>query len=186
MVHDATGRSDDDLRALPQATQLAVVGLAAVNRNFTHALFERGQLRHFLGHLHGQLPRRAQNQHLRRAQTDVHLFNGRQRKRRGLARTGLGLSHHIGSGKHGGNRLRLNVGGLLIPATHIRLRRPEWEPLFWRDPASGSPPRVPMFPGRLRHSLIESTLPHLSRLSWGPSTGPFSRLCLKSFRSLFF
>ena len=62
VVHDAARRADDDLRAIAQAAQLAVVGLAAVDRNFPHALLEGGELRHFLRDLHGQLARGAEDE----------------------------------------------------------------------------------------------------------------------------
>ena len=65
VVHDAARRADDDVRALAQPEELAVVGLAAVDRQRVEAAFEERQLVDFLGNLHGQLARRAKDQHLR-------------------------------------------------------------------------------------------------------------------------
>ena len=78
MIHHAARRADDDLRALAQAAELAVVTLPAVNRQLAHAALEGRELRDFLGDLHRQFARRTQNQHLRRAQIRIHSLDRRE------------------------------------------------------------------------------------------------------------
>ena len=95
VVHDAARRADDDLRALFEAPELAFVGLAAVNRQGGDAAFEERKFVDFLRHLHGQLARRAQDEHLHRAQVGVGLLDGGNGERGGLAGAGLGLADHV-------------------------------------------------------------------------------------------
>ena len=118
VIHDAAGRADDDLRAVPQAAQLAVVGLAAVDGDFADALFEGGELGNFLGDLHGEFARGAEDQDLRRAETGIDFFDGGERERGGLAGASLRLADHIGAGQEGGDGLGLDVGGFLV--AHLR------------------------------------------------------------------
>ena len=108
VIHDAPRRADDDLRAFAQPAQLPVVGLSAVDRQLAHAAFEERQLGDLLGHLHGQLARRAQDQHLRRAQRRVDPLDRRDREGGGLPRAGLRLADDVGAGQQLRNRLRLN------------------------------------------------------------------------------
>ena len=59
VVHDATGRADDNMRALLQSKKLAVVGLATVDRQSVETAFEERQFVDLLGNLHGQFTGRA-------------------------------------------------------------------------------------------------------------------------------
>ncbi len=112
VVHDAARRADDDLRALPQAQELAVVGLAAIDRQRMNAALEQRQLVDFLRDLHRQFARRAKDEHLRLAFLRIHLFNRGHRKRRGLAGAGLRLAHDVTALLEYGNGLGLNGRGL--------------------------------------------------------------------------
>ena len=113
MVHHAPWRADDDLRAFAQTAELAVVALPAVDRQLAHALLEHRQLRHLLRDLHGQLPRRAEDQHLRPANGYVHALDRRDGKCRGLARAGLRKPDDVGAGEELGNGLGLDRRRLL-------------------------------------------------------------------------
>ena len=113
VVHDAARRADDDVRALAQAEKLAVVGLAAVNRQGVEAAFEEGQLVDFLRNLHRQLARRAKDQNLRVAPRDIHLFNGGGGEGGGFAGAGLGLADHVLARHQQRNGFGLNGSGLL-------------------------------------------------------------------------
>ena len=61
-----------------QAAELALVALPAVDRQLAHAALEERELRDFLGDLHGELARRAEDQDLRRAQTAIDLLDRRE------------------------------------------------------------------------------------------------------------
>ena len=113
VVHDAARRADDDVRALAEAKKLAVVGLAAVNRQGVEAAFEEGQLVDFLGNLDGQLARRAEDQNLGVAPGDIHLFDGRGGEGGGFAGAGLGLADDVLARHEERNGFGLNGRGLL-------------------------------------------------------------------------
>ena len=95
VVHDATGRADDDLRAGRQRAELPLVGLAAVDRHLHQALLEQRQLAELLGHLHRQFARRAEHEHLHLAHPHLHLLDGRDGKRRRFARARGRLAHDV-------------------------------------------------------------------------------------------
>jgi hypothetical protein len=117
VVHDAARRADDDLRPGVQRAELPLVALAAVDRHLHQAFLEKGQLAEFLRHLHRELARRAEHEHLHRAQLHVHLLDGRDGKGRGLARAGGGLADDILAGQPVRNHRRLDGRGFL--ETHL-------------------------------------------------------------------
>ena len=51
VIHDPSGRADDDLRAAAEAGELTLVTGAAIDRQFAHSAFARGEPRHFLGRI---------------------------------------------------------------------------------------------------------------------------------------
>ena len=59
-----------------QAVKLAVVGLAAVNRQRMNAALEERQLMDFLGNLHGQFARGAKDEDLHGALPRIDFFDG--------------------------------------------------------------------------------------------------------------
>ena len=95
VIHDAAGRADDDLRAGAQAAELALVGLAAVDRQLAHAALEEGELRDLLGDLDDELASRAKDDDLRRAQCGIDRLDGGNTERRGLAGAGLRLADNV-------------------------------------------------------------------------------------------
>ena len=95
MVHHAPRRADHHLRPGRQRAELPLVTLPTVDRHLHHAAFEKRQLVDLLGHLHRQLARRTQNQHLHLLDLRVHPLDGRNRKRRRLARSRRRLPHHV-------------------------------------------------------------------------------------------
>ena len=95
VVHDAARRADDHLRAGVERAELPLVALAAVDRHLHQPLLEERQLAELLGHLHRQLARRAEHEHLHRAQFHVHLLDRRDGEGCGLARAGRGLADDI-------------------------------------------------------------------------------------------
>ena len=66
VVHDAAWSPDDDLGAGAQASELPVVGLAAVHREHRQAA-RAPEAVHRLRHLHGELARRGEHQRLHRS-----------------------------------------------------------------------------------------------------------------------
>ena len=96
VVHDPARRADDDLRALPQPVELAVVGLAAVDRQRVDAALEERQLVDLLRDLHGQFARRAKDQHLhRRARPRSTFSMAGTAKAAVLPGAGLRLAHDV-------------------------------------------------------------------------------------------
>jgi hypothetical protein len=108
MVHDPARRADDDLGAFAQPAKLTVITLPAIDWQFAHAALEQRQLGDFLRDLHGQLARRAKNQHLGRTQVAVHPLDGRNGERGRLSRTRLRQSHHVLPLEQGRDGFRLN------------------------------------------------------------------------------
>ena len=91
-----------------QTPELPLVGLAAVDRQFAHAALEKRELRNFFRDLHGELARRAKDQHLRRAETGVDHLNRRNAERGGLAGAGLRLADDVRAFEQDGNGRGLN------------------------------------------------------------------------------
>ncbi len=113
VIHHPARRSDNDLRARAQAAKLPLVGLPAVDWQLAHSAFEEGELRNLFRHLHRQLARRAEHEHLRRAQAGVDLLDRGNCKRRRLAGTGLRLPDHISAFEQDRDRGRLDRRSLL-------------------------------------------------------------------------
>ena len=75
---------------------------------------EQRQLRHLLGHLHGEFARRQEDQTLRRrAVRPCIFFDERDGEGRRLARTGLRLADHVLAREQDGDRRRLHRRGFL-------------------------------------------------------------------------
>ena len=112
VVHHAARRADDDLRALFESPELALVGLAAVNRQRGDAALEERELVDLLRHLHGQFARRAKDEHLHGAQIGIGFLDGGNGECGGLAGPGLGLAHHVLARHQDRNGRGLNRRGL--------------------------------------------------------------------------
>ncbi len=138
------GRADDDLRALLQSVELALVGLPAVNRQRVDAAFEERELVDFLGHLHGQFACGAENEHLHRPLAHVGFLNGGNGEGRRFAGAGLRLADDIVPLHEHRNGLGLNGRGLLeaelVDAFQQFGERPSSENSFMIE-ASWSPQR---------------------------------------------
>ena len=113
VIHDAARRADDNVGALAQTGQLAVIGLAAIDRQGMEAALEERQLVDLLGNLDGQFARGAEDEHLGVAPGHIHFFDGRRGERHRLARPGLRLAGHILALHQEGDGLRLDGRGLL-------------------------------------------------------------------------
>jgi hypothetical protein len=75
VIHDAARRPDDDLGAIAQAAQLPLIRGAAVDGQLAHPAFEERERSHVLGHLHGELARRAEHERLRDAPLRRHALD---------------------------------------------------------------------------------------------------------------
>ena len=99
VVHHAAGGANDDLHARRQRAELPLVALAAVDRHAGDAALEQRELARLLRHLHRQLARRAEDQHLHRALLRVHALDRRDGEGRGLAGAGRGLPDDVAAGQ---------------------------------------------------------------------------------------
>src|SRR5581483_11394545 len=62
VIHHASRRADDNMRALSQAKKLTVIRLSAVNWQCMKAALEKRELVNFFRDLHGEFACRAKNQ----------------------------------------------------------------------------------------------------------------------------
>ena len=115
VIHDPTGRADDDVRATLEAHQLRRVTLAAINGQDVKAFQVRGITLEGLGHLDRKFARRDQHEPLRRAAFDLPAAQHRQRERSRLAGARLGLAEHVLACQQHGNRGGLDRRRRLVP-----------------------------------------------------------------------
>ena len=85
MIHDAARGANDDLSAGLQPPELTLIGLPAVDGQFTHAAFEKRELCDLFRDLNGQLPGRTEDQDLGSAQARIYGLDRRNPERGGLA-----------------------------------------------------------------------------------------------------
>ena len=107
VVHDASRRADDDVRAVLQAVALRAQGCAAAKREDLDIGFGTGQATDFLRHLVGQFACRAQHHGLHGETARIQVGQQRQGKGRRLAAAGLGLGDQVVAGERDGQ-----AGGL--------------------------------------------------------------------------
>jgi hypothetical protein len=112
VIHETAWGANDDLRPLPQALKLTVIGLATVDRQRADASFERGKFMHFLTDLHGELARGTQDEHLHDRLLGIGFFDGGDAESGGLAGTGLGLADDIPALHQEGDGFGLDGRGL--------------------------------------------------------------------------
>ena len=113
VVHDAAGGADDNLRALAEADELAVVGLAAVDGQGVDAALKEGEFVDLFADLDGELAGGAEDEDLDGAELGVGFLNGRDGEGGGLAGTGLGLADDVLAGHQNGDGGGLDGRGLL-------------------------------------------------------------------------
>ncbi len=113
VVHHPPRRPDDHLRALAEAAQLAVNGLAAIDGQDADAAIAAILVAR-LGHLDGQLARGGEHDGLDLAQGRVHPFEHGQGKGGRLARAGLRLTDDVLPLHQQADGLRLDGGRGLI------------------------------------------------------------------------
>ena len=121
VVHDATGRADDDVHAAAQRGELDAVALAAVDRQHAHALHVGGVLLEGLGDLQRELAGRGQHERLRRLLRQVELRQDRQREGGRLAGAGLGEADDVAALEQRRDGLRLDLRRGLVADVGQRL-----------------------------------------------------------------
>ena len=112
MVHDAPRRADDDVDARAQASELAVVGLPAVDGE-DGDVAGAAEVVDRLRHLHRQFARGGEDERLHLAPRGVDALHEGEREGGGLAGAGLRLREHIVPGEQQGDGLRLDGRGFL-------------------------------------------------------------------------
>ena len=113
VVHDAAWSPDDDLGAGAQASELPVVGLAAVHREHRQAA-RAPEAVHRLRHLHGELARRGEHQRLHRSPLRVDALDDGERERGRFTGTRPRLRQHVPPLEQQRDRLRLDRRRLLV------------------------------------------------------------------------
>jgi hypothetical protein len=111
VIHDAARRADDDLRALLQAPELALVGLAAVNRQRVMPRLKSASL-WISSETWMASSRVGQRISTCTGAGGIHLFHGRECERRRLAGAGLRLADDVLARHQHGNGLGLDGRGL--------------------------------------------------------------------------
>ena len=112
VIHHPARGADDDLGALLESPELALVRLPAVDREGDDAALEQGELVDLLRHLDGEFARRAEDEDLDRLQGGVGLLDGRNGEGRRLPGACLGLAHDVAPAQENGDGFGLDGGGL--------------------------------------------------------------------------
>ena len=120
VIHHATGRTHDEMRAGPQAAQLVLIRLAAVHRQHVDAAVPPYRVRR-LSHLHGQFARGREHERLHDAFRGIDEFHDRNRECGCLAGARRGLRNDVGAAHQRRNRLLLNRRRLFKPERLDRL-----------------------------------------------------------------
>ena len=142
VVHQATGRSHNNVHIPAQSRQLEAHGLASVDR---HDMKRRRNCpRRESSSLTwtAKLPGRHQDQHLRFPNTSVDGLHQRNAPSGGLAGASLGLTNHISPRPHQRDYLLLDgrrpgISHLTQSAPHRRRDRPHAEPPLFFGPVFG-------------------------------------------------
>ena len=114
VVHDAAGGANDDLDALFEAHELALVGLASVDGHGVDAAFEEEEFVDFLGDLDGEFAGGAEDEGLHGALAGFDFFNGGDGEGSGFAGAGLGLADDVVAGHEDGDGFGLDGGGFFV------------------------------------------------------------------------
>ena len=114
VVGQAARRGHHDLGPPLQDVDLLGNGLSAVEAHQADPLMAHGDLAHFVGDLHGQLPGGGQNHRLHVLTVRVDALDDGDAEGHGLAGAGGGLGDDVLSRQHGGDAPGLNGGADLV------------------------------------------------------------------------